>query len=132
EDSSWLPGTRGKAFKMVSIRYRPPRAFHHQRRTGAWKRGNEGNFIVCQHNGVRSAGYAAAAILQKGLAGAAIADVSQSCTPLFDDLLKACLSVHYLEKILRSSTLSLEEAKAGRLAVPRSNRLSICPTVLNG
>ena len=21
EDSSWLPGTRGKAFKMVSIRY---------------------------------------------------------------------------------------------------------------
>ena len=81
---------------------------------------------------MRSAGYAAAAILQNGLAGAAIADVSQSCTPFFDDLLKACLSVHYLEKILRSSTLSLEEAKAGRLAVPRSNRLSICPTVLNG
>ena len=68
---------------------------------------------------------------ENGLAGAPIADFSQSCTPFFDGLPKACLSVHYLEKMLRSSTLPLEEANAGRVAAPCSNRLSICPTVLN-
>jgi hypothetical protein len=45
-----------------------------------------------------------------------------------DSLLKACLSVHYLEKILRSPTLPLGEANAGRVAAPCSNRLPLSDT----
>src|SRR5437868_5840723 len=57
--------------------------------------------------------------------------ITERIEPQSTNRLKACLWVHYLEKILRSSTLPLQEANAGKMVAPRSNWLPICSALLN-
>ena len=79
------------------------------------ERGSPATMIISSFTGMTERGQPAALPPQShenGLAGAPIADFSQSCPPFFDSLLKACLSVHHLEKILQSSTAVSENARA--------------------